>query len=246
LGVIYCAGILPPALLVIKQKPSDVGQFPDGHPLIPKPAGHSTVGVLHQASQMQTWSRAQAMHTLSFWAIVASFFLAMICQVAYLVHQISFLSRSLGLAGAASAVSLTAAASIAGRLVLGLFIDRLDKRHVTMGLFFLQGAAISALAYSNHTVVLYLGTFIFGLTMGSIIMTQSLITAECFGMISFGTVSGLAGMFVAAGSAVGPSVAGMIFDATGSYHIAFTLFAIVSLLAAAAIFFARPPGSNRT
>jgi cyanate permease len=153
----------------------------------------------------------------------------MICHVAYLVHQISFLSKSLGLAGAATAVSLTAAASIAGRLILGLFIDPLDKRHVTMVLLLLQGAAILGLAYSTHTVVLYLGTFIFGLTMGSIIM------------ISFATVSGLMGMFVAVGSAIGPAMAGMIFDATQSYYVAFTLFAGVSLMAAVAILFAKPP-----
>jgi uncharacterized membrane protein YeaQ/YmgE (transglycosylase-associated protein family) len=78
---------------------------------------------------------------------------------------------------------------IAGAFV-GVFIDPLDKRLVAMGLFLLQGAAVLALAYSTHTVVLYLGTFIFGLTMGSILMTQSLLTAECLGMISFGTVSG--------------------------------------------------------
>ncbi|RJQ85928.1 MAG: MFS transporter [Desulfobacteraceae bacterium] len=242
LGAIYCAGIIPPALLVVKQKPSDVGQFPDGLPPQRRPAD-KTAGFLRYDRQMKIWTRAQALRTISFWAIVTSFFLAMICQVAYLVHQISFLSQSLGLAGAASAVSLTAAASIAGRLILGVFIDRLDKRHVTMGLFILQAAAILALALSNHNVVLYLGTFIFGLTMGSIIMTQSLITAECFGMISFGTVSGLAGMFVAAGSAIGPSIAGVIFDATRSYHVAFTLFAAVSLLAAAAILFAKPPAT---
>ena len=59
-----------------------------------------------------------------------------------------------------------------------------------------------------------MGTFIFGLTMGSILMTQSLLTAECFGMVSFGVVSGLMGMFVAAGAAIGPAIAGRIYDAT--------------------------------
>lgn len=243
LGVLYCLGILPPALFVVKKQPSDVGQLPDGRSPIDEPSRKAAEALRHD-HQTQTWSRSQAIRTLSFWAIVAAFFLAMICQVAYLVHQISFLSKSLGLAGAATAVSLTAAASIAGRLILGVFIDPLDKRHVTMALFLLQGAAILALAYSTHTFVLYLGTFIFGLTMGSIIMTQSLITAECFGMISFATVSGMVGLFVAVGSAIGPAIAGMIYDATQSYHFAFTFFAFVSLLAAVAILFARPPAAD--
>jgi len=244
LGALYCLGIIPPAMFVIKQRPSDVGQFPDGRSFSEEPV-HERADALSIDYQMQPWSRAQAIRTLSFWAIVIAFFLAMICQVAYLVHQISFLSKSMGLAGAATAVSLTAAASITGRLILGAFIDPLDKRLVTMTLFLLQGAAVLAMAYSTHTVVLYSGTFIFGLTMGSIIMTQSLLTAECFGMISFATVSGLAGMFVAVGSAVGPAIAGMIYDATQSYRLAFTFFAFVSLLAAGAILFARPPATSR-
>ncbi|MBI5550313.1 MAG: MFS transporter [Desulfobacterales bacterium] len=243
LGALFCIGIVPAALFIIKQRPSDVGQFPDG-----RAPGHEAEGqvaaALRYDHQMRHWTRTQAMRTVAFWAIVSAFFLAMICQVAYLVHQISFLSKSMGLAGAASAVSLTAAASIAGRLILGVFIDPLDKRHVTMGLLLLQGAAILGLAYSTHTVVLYLGTFIFGLTMGSIIMTQSLITAECFGMISFATVSGLVGMFVAVGSAIGPAIAGMIYDATQSYHVAFTFFAVVSVLSSVAILFAKPPASS--
>ncbi len=240
MGALYCLGIIPPALFVIKQRPADVGQCPDGRTSREEPVCERP-SALRYDYQMQPWSRAQAIRTLAFWAIVTAFFLAMICQVAYLVHQISFLSESLGLAGAATAVSLTAAASVVGRLILGVFIDPLDKRYVTMALFLLEGAAVLALAYSSHPIVLYTGTFIFGLTMGSIIMTQSLITAECFGMISFATVSGLVGVFVAVGSAMGPTIAGMIYDATQSYHFAFTFFAFVSLLAAGAILFAKPP-----
>lgn len=244
LGALFCLGIIPAALLVVKQRPSDVGQFPDGRVPRHEPDDQVTAALRYD-HQLKPWTRTQAMRTVAFWAIVSAFFLAMICQVAYLVHQISFLSKSLGLTGAATAVSLTAAASIAGRLILGVFIDPLDKRHVAMGLFLLQGAAILGLAFSSHPLVLYAGTFIFGLTMGSIIMTQSLITAECFGMISFATVSGLAGMFVGVGSAIGPTIAGMIYDTTRSYHAAFTSFAVVSVLAAVAILFAKPPTDSQ-
>jgi MFS family permease len=87
---------------------------------------------------------------------------------------------------------------------------------------------------------LYLGTFAFGLTMGSIIMMQSLIIGECFGLFSFATVSGLAGLFTMSGAAFGPTIAGLIYDATQSYRIAFTIFAAMSMVAILVIFFARP------
>ena len=237
LGALFWVVIIPLALFVIKERPSDIGQFPDGEVIVDSSENELSPSLGH-ASQMQEWTRLQAMRTLAFWSVVTAFFLAMTGQVAYLVHQISFLSQTLGLGGAASAVSITAGASIAGRLSLGAVVDRLEKRYVTMGLFLIQALAVLSLAYSNHISVLYLGTFGFGLSMGCILMMQSLITGECFGLVSFGAVSGSVGLFVSCGGAIGPTIAGVIFDATHSYQKAFTIFAAISLVAMLAIFFA--------
>jgi len=245
LGAMLWLGITPLALFVIKHHPADIGQFPDGQP--PSEANARALkNPIDYASQMKTWTRVQALRTTAFWAIVVAFLLAMTGQVAYLVHQMSFLSQTLGSAGAASAVSLTAAASIIGRLSLGAFIDRYDKRYVTMCLLFIQGLTLLALAISNHVLVLYLGTFAFGLTMGCILMMQSLIMGECFGMVSFATVAGTAGLFISCGAALGPTIAGFIFDVTQSYGSAFTIFAAASLMSALAVFFAKPPKQNHS
>jgi cyanate permease len=110
--------------------------------------------------------------------------------------------------------------------------------------FLIQGIAVFTLAHMQHVVILYLGTLAFGLTMGNIIMMQSLITGECFGLVSFATVSGLAGVFTMSGAAFGPSIAGLIFDATGSYQMAFTIFAAMSVAAILLIYFAKPPKTH--
>ena len=240
LGFLLWIIIIPLAALVIKQRPADIDQFPDGIPFDTEQEKGSS-GKLSYASQMREWTRLEAMSTMAFWAVVIAFFLAMTGQVAYLVHQISFLGRTLGRAGAATAVSVTAGASIVGRLLLGSFIDRWDKRGVIIVLFLIQATAVLALAFSEHIVVLYLCTFAFGLTMGSILMMQSLIIGECFGMVSFATVSGVVGFFVSAGAAFGPSMAGFIYDVSQSYRISFTIFAAMSLLAAGVIYFAKTP-----
>jgi len=239
LGAIYCIVIVPVSLFVIKQRPSDIGQMPDGDDNFT--AENDIELSSAYSSQIQTWTRVQAMRTLAFWSIVVAFLLSMTGQVAYLMHQMSFLSQTLGLAGAASAVSITAGASIIGRLLLGTVIDRMEKRYAIMVLFSIQASALLALAYSNHILILYLGTFAFGLTMGSILMMQSLITGECFGLVSFATVTGMSGIFISAGAALGPAIAGFIFDITQSYQTAFTIFAAASILAIVAIVFAKTP-----
>jgi len=240
LGALIWIVIIPVALFFIKQRPSDVNQYPDG--ALPRAsAQEASDASLGHATQSRVWTRFEAMRTIAFWAIVSGFLLALGGQIAFLIHQVSFLSEYLGTTGAATAVSVTAFGSIIGRLFLGTFVDRCDKRYVAMVCFLIQGAAVVTLAYYNHVVVLYLGTFVFGLTMGSIIMMQSLIIGECFGLVSFATVAGFAGLFTMSGAAFGPTVAGAIYDATGSYQMAFTIFAALSMLAAMAIFFARPP-----
>ena len=81
--------------------------------------------------------------------------------------------------------------------------------------------------------------------MGPIIMLQSLIIGECFGLVSFATVSGVAGLFTMSGAAFGPAIAGFIYDATRSYQLAFTIFAALSTIAIFVILFARPPGGAK-
>jgi MFS family permease len=239
LGAIYGVVVII-STYFIKQRPSDVNQFPDG---TPPEAGSSNShsSVVNYSSQMRVWTRLQAIRTAAFWSIVIAFLLALAGQIAFLVHQISFLSRYLGISGAATAVSITAGTSIIGRLWLGTFVDRCDKRYVTMVCILVQGIAVFTLAHSQHVVVLYLGTLAFGLTMGSIIMMQSLIIGECFGLVSFATISGLVGVFTMSGAAFGPSIAGLIFDATQSYQMAFTIFAAMSVVAILLIYFAKPP-----
>jgi cyanate permease len=77
--------------------------------------------------------------------------------------------------------------------------------------------------------------------MGCLIMSQSLIIGECFGLVSFATVSGVAGLFTLSGAAFGPTIAGFIYDVTQSYQMAFDIFAALSIVAMFVILFAKPP-----
>jgi sugar phosphate permease len=240
LGSVYCLVVIPTAIWVIKQRPSNVGQFPDGLPPAPTSGGKPGSRTRY-ASQWRVWTRAEALRTGAFWAIVTAFMLALSGQIAFLVHQVSFLSQTLGPKGAALAVSVTAGASIVGRLILGSIADRSDKRFLAMVCFLVQAGAVLSMAYFRSVGILYLGTLAFGLTMGGIVMLQPLLIGECFGLVSFGTITGLAGLFSVSGAAFGPVIAGLIYDATRDYRIAFTIFAAASLLAMVAVLFARPP-----
>jgi cyanate permease len=48
------------------------------------------------------------------------------------------------------------------------------------------------------------------------------------------------------GASLGPTIAGIIYDATQSYRTAFTLFAATSLVAVFVIYFAKPPFTDES
>lgn len=240
LGLLYILGVVPISLRVIKASPADVGQVPDGRPILPQGA-RSPAPSPEPIDPPRKWTRMEAARTTAFWAIAIGFLFALCGQMAFLIHQISFLSKYLGVKEASWIVSITALASVIGRLALGSFVDRLNKRLVAIGCFLLQALMLVLMAYNHHVVTLYAGTFVFGLTMGNILMMQSLLIGDCFGMISFGTIFGAATLFSMAGSALGPWLAGFLFDLTGSYSRVFIIFSIFSLLASVIILFACPP-----
>ena len=198
---------------------------------------------LQDSVQSRTWSRSQASRTVAFWALLVGFMLVLMAQTGFMIHQISFLEQRFGSSRAAAlALSVTAAGSIVARLVVGLFADRLDKRTLTVGLFVVQAAAVLAVVAVENQVVTYALVLVVGFTIGNIYMMQSLLVSETFGMVSFGTVFGLIGVATQSGSGLGPIVVGWLEDLTGGYAVPFTVTALITMLAAVVVAFARPPG----
>ncbi len=239
MGSLLLIIFIPISLVFVVQRPADLDQLPDGD--APRTDAESGDQVkFTETSHSVSWTRAGAMKTLTFWSIVMTFLLAQGAQISFLIHQIPFLSQYMDPVKAGFVVSITTGASMLGRSFLGLFVDRYDKRYTVMICILLQAAVVSAMAFNQSLPVLYAGTFIFGLTMGSILMLQSLLIGDCFGLASFGTVMGISGLFVGMGSSFGPMLSGFIYDYTRSYQVAFVIFSIVGLVAAICACFARP------
>ena len=66
-------------------------------------------------------------------------------------------------------------------------------------------------------------------------------TGELFGLRRMGTILGTVGLTYGIGGAIGPFLAGHIFDTTGSYAIAFTLAAIAMFLTTSFTFLLNKP-----
>jgi MFS family permease len=238
LAAMVALGVIPITLLVLKDRPEDMGLLPDG---ARDRSELETGGLMSYAAQTRVWTPSSAIQTRAFWAIALGFTFIFIGQTGYLMHQISFLKEEIGTSAAALAVSVTAAASICGRLAVGTVADRLDKKTVTMVCFLLQGVAILLVIATGNIVAIYAGTMIVGLTIGNVYMMQSLLVGEAFGMTSFGAVFGMTALLSQTVSSIGPGLIGILEDATGGYELPFIITAVLSWVAAAIISQVRPP-----
>ena len=243
LGALVIVVALPVLWLAVVADPAEMGLQPDGPggPDAVRPEHRSRV---HLDTQYRIWSRRQARYTMSFWGLLLGFGLALATQTAVLIHQLSFLQEpdKLGSRSAAAlAVTVTTVGSIIARLVVGqLFADKADKRLMTVVLFVAQATAVLLYTVVSSSVAIYAVALLFGFTIGNVYMMMSLLTAEIFGIPSFGTIYGVVSLAGQLGSGVGLVFIGWAHDLTGGYTVPFVILAGVNLLAAVIITFARP------
>ncbi len=73
-------------------------------------------------------SRKTLLANAAFWTMVLPIAVALLAQMGFIIHQVTFLEPLIGRASAGLAVTIMAAMAVVGRLSLGLFVDRLDPR----------------------------------------------------------------------------------------------------------------------
>jgi MFS family permease len=164
-------------------------------------------------------TRLQALASVHYWTIAAPLMLAIMVQVGFVVHQVSFLFPVLGRDGAGLAVFLTALMAATSRVVVGFFIDRLDQRTVGALLLAAQASALFAMLKFSSPHVAYLASAVFGFAVGVMIMLPVLIIQRECPSSAFGMLSGLTLAIIQTGNAFGPSLLGWLRDATGSYAV---------------------------
>jgi len=144
---------------------------------------------------------------------------------------------------AVSAATILAAiggASIAGRPIMGGTGDRIGNRLAMVICFIAVIGALFCLLIARELWMFYLFAAFFGFAYGGIAVLQSPLVAELFGLKSHGIIFGAITVSITIGGAIGPSVAGHIFDVTHSYNLAVITCIGVSIMAMVTTLFLKP------
>jgi MFS family permease len=181
---------------------------------------------------------AQAIRGTPFWLMLAAFFFGNICSQTLHVHQVAYLvDRGVAAIVAASVVGVVGLSSIVGKTGGGWISDRVEREKVYVagiGVMLAGMAVLASLGHAPPRGAIYLYGALLGLGYS---VTASLIPAmvsDRFSGPHFGAIVGVGLLGSALGSAVGPWMAGLLFDRTGSYMQAFAIAAGCGIVAGAA------------
>jgi MFS family permease len=210
--------IVPLVAALVVNRPEDLGLRPDGGPREP-------LQPLRDASRDLHWRTFELLRDRNFWAIAIPFGLVFSSLSAVLIHLAPYAS-DLGMADRrAWIVSAAAAAGALGKPVFGQMIDRFDARITIWVSFGGQLLGLLLLMRGDDFGSLLPAAMIFGFTMGGVVPVHGAVTAAAFGRLSFGKAMGLLRPVQIPIHMLGVPLAGWIFDTTGSYRVAFQIFA---------------------
>jgi len=219
IGTIVLAAIIALAQL-LRRDPTEKGLQPYG-------ANKDKAGV----SDSVEWGLSfhEAIHTRQFWILAGMCALFNSCTQMTIVH-IAPHSIELGMtaAGAASIMSIIGGTSITGRFLLGNACDRIGSRMAMVISIVALLVASIWLQQAGEAWMLYPFATIYGFAHGGFFALLSPLVAELFGLKSHGELFGTVFFAGTIGGAVGPPLAGRIFDTTGSYFRAFRIFTAFS------------------
>jgi len=221
-GIVVLA-VLIVAAQFLRRDPGQMGLLPYGGSEIEHP---------DLLVQTEGFSFREAIRTRQLWLVFAITF-----SFGCLIHTTSVHivphATDLGISPvvAASLLAVIGGVSIAGRIGFGSTADRIGTRLVFVVVFVLMLAAYLWLIRATEAWMLYLFAVIYGFAWGGGNASMPLMVAELFGLKSHGTLIGMAAFAGTMGGAVGPLLAGYIFDVTASYQLAFTVAAVVSAVA---------------
>jgi predicted MFS family arabinose efflux permease len=178
-------------------------------------------------------TRGELLREPRYLTMVGAFSLGLLAQISFIAHQVAFLEPSLGLKGAGWAVSLTSVSALIGRLLVGLVIDRVDRRAASAAVLCVQVASMVVLLSTDSIAGLYVGCVLFGFGVGNLITLPGLIVQQEFPRRDFARAVSLNVAINQLVAALGPSILGVLHDLSGSYRT--SLMVCLVLQAAAAV-----------
>lgn len=224
LGVMAAVLIIPTVIFVIREKPEDKGLRPYGA------TEENTASTVK--AEFTGISRKKFLKTSAFWMLGITFFLISAINMGLQNNVSIYLTMQKGQTRelAADVASILLLSQVVGKILLGSIYD---KKGVKFGSAY--GCAVFLLSIvtimlaGNKAFAIIFGVIV-GLALSMTTCTPPLLTSLAVGRREYSSIYGLLNAFATAGVALGPVIAGFIYDHTESYDLAWIIFAVVAVV----------------
>ena len=221
LALIWFCGTVPVTLILLRAFPQPYGWLPDGARAAP-----GDVAIISGTPL------ADAVRSRFFKAITFGYIFALGAQVGGALQLVKLVEERTNRSTATLATIALSSMSIISRFVAGRIIPKVNMTRFTVGLATLQGFSMASIALNESRIGLLLSIALFGITIGNMVMMQSLLLAERFGVRDYPRIAARSGLVSFSGTALGPLILGWLYDVAGGYRTSYLVAGACSLIGA--------------
>jgi MFS family permease len=229
--------------LVVRERPADIGQHPDG--ITPDAAGgagqHRPLAWVTRVE----WLPREALSTWSFWVLLLSFTGGSAGYTLFLGQGILHL-KDLGhsVAAGAMAVTILSGSGLFAKLIIALVGDRLDPRYL-WGIFTLVfGLGLVLVVDARSTLLLVTFAVCIGIGFGGGMVCMMTVLSNYYGVSAFAVLSGVAIALNTTLSSTTPFIAGWLYDRGLGYAGSFYATAAWCFIAGIVLLLMRRPNPH--
>ena len=240
---IFAIAIAFPISRLIRNRPQDYGQGPDGDPVLAETSPSPTEAVQENSGGSATeFTASQALRTPAFWLISFGHGFTSMIIIAIMAH-LGLLLQDHGypLQTTGWIVAVYTAVAMVFQIVGGYVGDRMPKRMALFIFTTIQAGAVVILTMASDLSTFYLFAVLFGVGFGGRNPLTIAVRGEYFGRASFGKILGLSTVPMNVLLLIASPLAGYMRDVQGTYTNAFLILAALNFIGGVCFLFAKRP-----
>lgn len=223
LALVLVAVNIPVSLLIIRNKPADMGLMPYGAEI--------ETGIDEKRDTARSIPRKEAIRLPAFWVFALAMLGAGVIGTGMQQHINGYLT-DMGYSAtfAAGIFSMVMAFLIGGKIVLGWIFDRFGAKAGSIWVCTILSLSAALFLFVKYPGMPYVFAVCFGIAYSILSVPPSFLTSDLFGQGAYSANYGVVNMFLCAGMAIGSPISAFIYDFTGSYRPAWLLYSGIALV----------------
>ncbi|MBC2581929.1 MFS transporter [Clostridium sp. DJ247] len=209
--------VIVPAILLMKNKPEDIGLHPDGE--VAEITSQNPASALNYVDE-EDWTLTKVLTSPKAWALFLAYFFMAGNGWAQAVHQVPHLvNNGISKGTATNALAANMFLNVISMLAWPAISDYIERKKALIIALVLQIVGGIILINSTSVGITYMFVFVSGLSYTGCYGLFSALAADLFGRKGLGTVNGVMATFGSLGAAVAVYLGGYVYDIIKSYNI---------------------------